>query len=69
MQMQWNRWQGNIIEVEILQVDIFQHFGLTGINAQVLYKETMDKNISRQEFLFQLTTKLGAEYQESREEN
>lgn len=33
-------------EIEIFQMvplDIFQHFGLTGINAQILYKETADK--------------------------
>ena len=44
-----------------LQV-FFNILDLAGINAWVLYKETTSENISRQDFLFQLASELGAAY-------
>ncbi|XP_047359933.1 uncharacterized protein LOC124953087 [Vespa velutina] len=48
-----------------LQV-FFNILHLGGIYACILYKETMGKEISRQEFLFQLTEEFGTEYQKER---
>ena len=48
-----------------LQV-FFNILDLAGINAWILYKETIGENISRREFLFQLAAELAAEYKELR---
>lgn len=59
-------------KIEILQMGPLQVFfdilDLAGINAWILYRETTEEKISRQEFLFQLAVELTATYQESREE-
>lgn len=48
---------------------MFNILDLAGINARILYKETMKEKISRQEVLFQLVTELGTVYKELQEKN
>ncbi|XP_026475643.1 uncharacterized protein LOC113389687 [Ctenocephalides felis] len=50
-----------------LQV-FFIIFDLAGINAWILYKQTTEANISRQDFLLKLAEKLGADFRQVREQ-
>ncbi|XP_014614877.1 PREDICTED: uncharacterized protein LOC106792861 [Polistes canadensis] len=45
----------------------FNILDLARISAYILYKETTDEEISRQEFLFQLAEELGIKYQKERQ--
>ncbi|GBN36766.1 hypothetical protein AVEN_271594-1 [Araneus ventricosus] len=46
----------------------FNILNLAAINAWILYKQTTEERISRQEFLFQLAEELATEYRDLQEQ-